>query len=151
MGRQGLHPGRAGLDRFSVQQRLISSVHQTSESRKRYKQSIAGRLAARRYKTKRKAIQKQKLDALKEATPCADCGNYFPAVCMDFDHLPGQAKLAELSSLVKRIITSSVIDAEIAKCELVCANCHRIRTRNRQHEGRQNLRHGTEPFQDPTA
>ena len=74
---------------------------------------------------------KQVLDVLK-GLPCTDCGNRFPPECMDFDHIEnnkfkGVAQLAKVYNLAK------VID-EVAKCELVCANCHRIRTRKRRED-----------------
>jgi hypothetical protein len=70
---------------------------------------------------------------LKESTPCADCKNLFPFFVMDFDHL--KDKLKDISELVGGGYGLEKIKAEIAKCEIVCANCHRIRTftRNGMH------------------
>ena len=68
----------------------------------------------------------RKLHEYKEAHPCADCGNHFPAVCMDFDHT-GSDKEANVADLVTRRSWER-LQEELAKCELVCANCHRIRT-----------------------
>lgn len=64
--------------------------------------------------------------------PCMDCGNRFPPVCMDFDHRPGETKIVEVSHLANRIASPERIRAEIAKCDLVCANCHRLRTEARR-------------------
>lgn len=61
---------------------------------------------------------------LKDA-PCADCGGRFPPYCMDFDHVRGE-KRANVAQLM--CYSLKAILAEIAKCDLVCANCHRIRT-----------------------
>lgn len=69
--------------------------------------------------------------------PCADCGERFPTVCMDFDHLPGFEKVANISSLVQRPVSLERLVAEIAKCDVVCANCHRIRTADRRERPRQ--------------
>ncbi len=63
--------------------------------------------------------------------PCADCGGRFPAYVMDFDHLDGAEKLFDVGRARKH--SWRIIEAEIAKCELVCANCHRIRTHERSH------------------
>lgn len=49
---------------------------------------------------------------------------------MDFDHLDGSTKLAKVSSLTS---FQQILD-EAAKCEVVCANCHRLRTWERQQE-----------------
>jgi len=60
---------------------------------------------------------------------CADCGVQYPAVVMDFDHVRGQKRF-NLSKAVQSpfSLTFEEIRAEIAKCDVVCANCHRIRT-----------------------
>ncbi len=64
------------------------------------------------------------IQKLKEETPCTDCGKYYPHYVMDFDHQ--KDKLKDISLMMnyplKRIIE------EIAKCEIVCSNCHRERT-----------------------
>jgi hypothetical protein len=57
-----------------------------------------------------------------------DCGQTFPPECMDFDHVRGK-KCAAVGTL--RGHKLSFLAAEIAKCDLVCSNCHRIRTRQR--------------------
>ena len=72
--------------------------------------------------------------ALKEARPCADCGGQFPAEAMQWDHLPGADKVSDVSNLLRRLSKTRVLE-EIAKCELVCANCHAIRTVVRREPG----------------
>jgi hypothetical protein len=62
--------------------------------------------------------------------PCQDCGGTFPTVCMDFDHVRGK-KLFDVSQAIRRRISLVRVQAEIEKCDLVCANCHRIRTSTR--------------------
>ncbi len=54
---------------------------------------------------------------------------------MDFDHVRGQKhkNVAELISTLSK----KKIDEEIAKCEIVCSNCHRVRTHNRKVAKRQ--------------
>jgi hypothetical protein len=66
--------------------------------------------------------------------PCADCGESYPYYVMDFDHRPGTDKLFEIADyLATRVVsTYEKLDAEIAKCDVVCSNCHRIRTHGRQ-------------------
>lgn len=58
--------------------------------------------------------------------PCADCGGRFPLCVMQFDHVRGE-KFANLSVLRSRGNVQLIL-AEIAKCDVVCANCHAIRT-----------------------
>ena len=62
------------------------------------------------------------------AHPCVDCGESNPLV-LEFDHL--RDKIDNVSSLVRRLSNWAAIEAEIEKCEVVCANCHRIRTAKR--------------------
>ena len=69
---------------------------------------------------------------VKSKTPCADCGRIFHHIAMDFDHLPGQKKLFSISTMVMKTVSFERMKAEMAKCEIVCANCHRIRTFNRR-------------------
>jgi hypothetical protein len=64
--------------------------------------------------------------------PCADCGIQYPYYVMDLDHRPGSGKLANMTRLVNRGRSKEVLEAEIAKCDVVCANCHRMRTYQRK-------------------
>ena len=78
------------------------------------------------------SIKKQKehlaryLKEVKEKNPCMDCKISYPYYMMDFDHVRGtkQANVAELINT----LSQKRLDAEIAKCEIVCSNCHRART-----------------------
>jgi hypothetical protein len=62
--------------------------------------------------------------------PCADCGGKFPPFMMDFDHVRGE-KVADMSRFRSGRLAQSRLEAELAKCEVVCANCHRRRTQMR--------------------
>jgi hypothetical protein len=68
--------------------------------------------------------------------PCSDCGGTFHPAAMTFDHLPGAAKHSDVASMARRHSISR-IKQEIAKCELVCANCHAVRTYERREASRQ--------------
>ena len=59
--------------------------------------------------------------------PCIDCGLKFHPAAMTFDHLPGSKKRGDVSTIA-RSGASALLRAEIEKCELVCANCHAVRT-----------------------
>lgn len=61
--------------------------------------------------------------------PCMDCGKKYPHYVMDFDHRDGKTKLSTVNRMVHIHMNSKrKISEEIAKCDLVCANCHRTRT-----------------------
>jgi hypothetical protein len=64
---------------------------------------------------------------LKEGVPCTDCGEVFPVYVMHWDHLPGFEKAGDISTMVANRTRAAVLE-ELKKCELVCANCHVLRT-----------------------
>ncbi len=72
------------------------------------------------------------IDAIKAARGCADCGFNNP-VALDFDHVRGE-KLFEVADKVSWFSLDKLLD-EIEKCDIVCANCHRIRTEDRRLPG----------------
>jgi hypothetical protein len=62
--------------------------------------------------------------------PCVDCGQEYPSCVMDLDHRPEENKIRVVSHL-KGFSSEKKLREEIAKCDVVCTNCHRIRTHNR--------------------
>jgi uncharacterized protein YktB (UPF0637 family) len=68
---------------------------------------------------------KNRLAKIKEKSGCVDCGinNH---IILDFDHL--KDKKYNISRMIHDGFSWAAIKKEIAKCEVVCANCHRIRT-----------------------
>lgn len=63
--------------------------------------------------------------------PCADCGITYPYYVMDFDHRPDETKHFKLAS-ASRWHSREKLLTEVKKCDVVCANCHRIRTFERK-------------------
>jgi len=66
--------------------------------------------------------------------PCADCRQSYGTHVMQFDHVRGE-KLLAIGSATARIKNLKALYEEIAKCEVVCANCHAERTYQRIQEG----------------
>ena len=64
--------------------------------------------------------------------PCMDCGRTYPICVMEFDHRPGRRKLGLVSQMVGRVSIAKLLE-EIAKCDMVCSNCHRDRTFRQWH------------------
>lgn len=98
--------------------------------RKTYDSSYHQRVRARRLAQVRlrRAQRKEWIRSLKSG-PCTDCGTTYPPEAMEWDHLPGYVKLDDVTRLIFR--SRRLILDEIAKCDLVCSNCHAIRTRLR--------------------
>lgn len=95
---------------------------------KRYQQEHRRRLYAQ--KRLRWAKQQEFIRAAK-ARPCADCGVQYDHWVMDFDHVRGE-KRWNLAECKRRSVSWQSLKAEIAKCEIVCSNCHRDREWKRQ-------------------
>lgn len=61
--------------------------------------------------------------------PCNDCGVKYPPCVMDFHHREPTTKVNTVGQLMNSgFCNMDKVLAEIAKCDLICANCHRIRT-----------------------
>jgi hypothetical protein len=67
----------------------------------------------------------------KEDAGCADCGYDYPHYMLEFDHLPGTKKVDNVYRVLKKYGLESAWQ-EVAKCEVVCANCHKRRTFERE-------------------
>jgi hypothetical protein len=81
------------------------------------------------YTAQRKLELKRKVAKAKEK-PCVDCGIQLVHYAMDFDHT-AEDKNKGIARMANYGNSWESIQAEIAKCDLVCANCHRIRTHER--------------------
>jgi len=57
---------------------------------------------------------------------CEDCGLVFPNCCFQFDHRDLETKTFGISNNKRKSIDD--LKTEVDKCDLVCANCHAIRT-----------------------
>lgn len=103
-------------------QRVASKRHYLKYKIKYLERNRLYRLSIREY-----------MQYIKEANPCIDCGVKYPYYIMDFDHLVGKDNEINYLASSGRI---GALKREIKKCEIVCANCHRMRTFRRS----QNLR-----------
>ena len=90
---------------------------------KEYKKSPKVRA---RYSELQRGYHATRLQAITDLkkVPCVRCKKRYPSVCMDFDHVRGKKEFQisdrYSSYSLKRLLV------EIAKCQVVCANCHRI-------------------------
>jgi len=97
--------------RTKERRRALAKTHNISKE--------AQRAAAKRYYDKRYAAV-----VAAKSKPCADCGRTFPPRAMDFHHPDGNKELGIGNS---RSISIARLEAEIAKCVVLCAVCHRLR------------------------
>lgn len=89
-----------------------------------------GRSAGLEQKRKRWRAQASVLNQLRDV-PCMDCGCRYPPAAMDFDHRDSASKRSAVSRMIGRAGTARILE-EVAKCDIVCANCHRLRTFRRR-------------------
>jgi hypothetical protein len=82
-------------------------------------QEIVGKVQLARRERKRQLVAYK-------GGKCSDCGGVFPAICFDFDHRDVHAKSFEIGRRIGYSLEKLLVEVE--KCDLVCANCHRIRT-----------------------
>lgn len=78
-----------------------------------------------RNQNKREEIR-QYLRDFKLAAGCVDCGFNSHYAALDFDHV--EAKTVAPTQMATRLWSYERINKELAKCEVRCANCHRIVT-----------------------
>ena len=88
-----------------------------------------GKAARTERQRARRDAERAWMQSLK-SVPCADCGGIFPPWVMHWDHLPGYEKRAAVGKMVGSHSRTLILE-EVKKCELVCANCHVIRTISR--------------------
>lgn len=99
------------------------------QKRKDYKnlQTTRNRDATRYYNLRK---ERQTLINSFKDVPCQDCNGRFPPYVMDFDHREPDNKRREVSLMVDYKLENLLL--EISKCDVVCANCHRIRTESKR-------------------
>ena len=88
-----------------------------------------------------RTLLKRKLWEIKEESGCMDCGEMYPHWMLDFDHRPEHDKIDSQSQIVHKYSWDRAIE-ELNKCDIVCPNCHRMRTYIRNQSGYKNLDDG---------
>jgi hypothetical protein len=98
------------------------AIHHEQELRPTTPASVQAKYV-RDHRAKRKEwLRKQKL-----AISCEDCGFNDHPVALQFHHVDATDKVSEVSRLLHSEGRSlDVIASEIAKCDVLCANCHAI-------------------------
>ena len=92
------------------------------------RQSYWKHRATRRETYRRKYdIRRAFVDELK-TKPCTVCGQSFPPCAMDFHHRNSDTKKVTIAMAIARFANLDKVLEELNKCELLCSNCHRIKT-----------------------
>lgn len=92
----------------------------------RYRQLTSAQIARKNETTRnRKRDARRRLWAHLASECCVDCGER-DVLVLDFDHRV--AKQANVADLISNGAPWEAISAEMAKCEVRCANCHRRQT-----------------------
>jgi hypothetical protein len=78
------------------------------------------------YFAQRQLERRSLIATIKLDQGCADCGYDADPVALQFDHLPGFEKRRKVGAMMQHSI-EAILD-EIDKCEVVCSNCHAVRT-----------------------
>jgi 5-methylcytosine-specific restriction endonuclease McrA len=104
-------------------------IKQKEASRRHY---VANRdkviAKAKEYSVKARVRIRAFITAHLKANPCVDCGET-DTIVLEFDHL--KDKDFNLSDAARKGVSIKKLNAEIAKCEVRCANCHRRKTYER--------------------
>lgn len=109
----------------------FSDPEAAREAARRHYQKHKARVQAKARATKAKYDRNTKkiIQKYKEDHPCSDCGQKYPFFVMEFDHVPGRGKKTiDISLALQRRWKLERLLKEIEKCDVVCSNCHRIRT-----------------------
>lgn len=74
--------------------------------------------------------RKQVIQRWKQMKGCASCGVKLPHYCLDIDHVDPMDKPKRKANLITYLSSLSWINIkkELSKCQILCANCHRMKT-----------------------
>lgn len=97
--------------------------------RNHYARSESRRDLVRSVERRNRADMREWVSEYKASVGCSDCGT-MNHIVLEFDHLGN--KKANISDMMRSYTSREALWAEMSKCEVVCANCHRIRTHNRR-------------------
>lgn len=118
----------ANRDRIAEERRLArrnnteSAIKERGRGRAWYRKNRIGSLAAQqKHQSKRNLFYW----TLKSLFRCMDCGEHRPA-CLDFHHRNPEEKCMGIGQKARTVSREALL-AEVMKCDVICANCHRHR------------------------
>lgn len=87
------------------------------------------RTATHQNQQSKKVIMKE----IKIKNPCQDCGRFWDPVCMSFDHRAPADKAFDMHR--SHTMSWANLIRELKKCDVVCLNCHALRTMKQREAG----------------
>lgn len=102
--------------------RACHAAYRRAHYARRQKRYVAQELA---HQARRRVVNLDRLIVYLRTHPCVDCGEHDPRV-LDLDHRDPGTKIHPVSMLMSR--PWAIVQREVAKCDVRCANCHRRRT-----------------------
>lgn len=128
--------GKRGSKKYRRAQRFyFRTYRKTMAYKTRYKawrRTPAGRIYRLRAALARVERNKVWINDLKLRKGCKKCGFKKWPECLDFDHRNPQEKTFNISQKLR--LSRKTLLKEIKKCRILCANCHRHRTKIAQKE-----------------
>lgn len=109
------------------------TLHRPGNSPESYRNRRCNPCRARRQSGSDLARRKKAMVEAAKSRPCADCGKQWPLIAMDFDHVRGVKKYT--IGTAWRWAPEDALLEEIAKCDVVCACCHRVRHADDSNKG----------------
>jgi hypothetical protein len=98
--------------------------YNTEYRNRRYREDPAFRASRLRDRAERKKALKRWLSEYKSTLQCIKCGENHPA-CLEFHHRNPKEKKFEVTRAVNCLLSKERVLEEIAKCDVLCVNCHR--------------------------
>src|SRR5262249_17052462 len=108
---------------------LISQEESSFEVARVVKDRVYRRRKCRKCKLETQALRKAKIrrwvEDYKKTHPCARCG-FSDFRALEFHHRSSGEKDFNVGDMIRSGLSVASIQAEMEKCDVLCANCHRI-------------------------
>lgn len=83
----------------------------------------------------RRVVLQEWYTKYKATLQCQICAEWRPE-CLQFHHRNPQEKSFNIGEWIKKGVSIETLQAEIAKCDVLCANCHAVETQNQRYRTR---------------
>ena len=116
----------------NTERQRIQSPEKAQENRDRVRRWATEN--PERYRLGQQRSRQKYKKAVDDMKTACSCGETHKA-CLDFHHIKPSTKLFDIGKMFGKVSLSRML-AEIAKCNILCSNCHRkLHAQERQQEG----------------